>query len=536
MDKSFPLMRRLAFLSLSTGAFMVNAGCERAAETQSPNILFCIADDATWMHMGAYGCDWIKTPSFDRVAKNGILFNNAYTVNAKSAPSRASILTGRNSWQLEEAANHLCYFPAKFKTIAEALHEGGYQVGYTGKGWAPGDPGKIDGKPRELLVKAYNKMKTAPPTTGISPIDYASNFGEFLKERKKGKPFFFWYGGHEPHRKYEYGSGIKKGNKRPEQIDSVYSFWPDVDTVRTDLLDYAYEIEYFDQQLGKILDLLEETGELDNTLIVVTSDNGMPFPRIKGQNYEYSNHLPLAIMWKKGIKNPGRQVDDYISFIDFAATFAEVSGVDVYQYGMQPIEGESLTHIFQSKKSGQVDPSRNFVLLGKERHDAGRPHNQGYPIRAIIKDGMLYLRNFKPERWPAGNPETGYMNTDGSPTKSYILNLRRRGEDVNYWNLNFGLRPEEELYDLNTDPDCVHNLAKEEAYGTRKEQLARLMEQELIRQEDPRILGNGDVFDHYPPSVNVNLYERYMKGEKFNTGWINDSDFEKDTSFIRKNN
>ncbi len=520
-----------SLLLITAGSSIPNPGCAQVGQESKPNILFCIADDATWMHMGAYGCRWVKTPNFDRVAKNGLLFTHAYTPNAKCAPSRASILTGRNSWQMEAAANHNCFFPSHFKTIAEALHEGGYQVGYTGKGWAPGDPGEIDGKKRDLLVKRYNGKTCVPPTSGISNVDYAANFEQFLNDRKPGKPFFFWYGGLEPHRKYEYGSGIKKGHKSLGQIDSVFSIWPDVDSVRTDLLDYAYEIEYFDKHLGEILKLLERTGELDNTLVLVTADNGMPFPRIKGQEYEYSNHLPLAVMWGKGIKYPGRVIDDYISFIDFAATFAAVSGVDVYRHGMSPIEGQSMTDIFQSTKSGQIDPGRNSVLLGKERHDVGRPHDQGYPVRGIIRDGFLYLRNFKPERWPAGNPETGYTNTDGSPTKSYILNLRRGGEDCRYWKLNFGLRPEEELYDLVKDPDCVSNLADKPAFLAVKKQLHDRMYKELVRQGDPRVLGNGDVFDNYPTSVNANLYERFIKGEKVNTGWINDSDFEKDTVF-----
>src|SRR5690606_10322484 len=148
---------------------------------------------------------------------------------------------------------------------------------------------------------------------------------------------------------------------------SVYGFWPNADTIRTDMLDYAFEIEYFDQQLGKILDLLEDTGELENTLIVVTSDNGMPFPRIKGNNYEYSNHLPLAVMWGKGITNPGRQIDYYISLIDLAPTFADVAGLITSQSGMESMGGNSLMDIFSSPIPGKVNPDRNHLLMGRER-------------------------------------------------------------------------------------------------------------------------------------------------------------------------
>lgn len=498
----------------------------KVKESEKPNILFCIADDATWKHMSAYGCDWVQTPAFDNIAKSGILFTNAYTPNAKCAPSRACILTGRNSWQLEEAANHLPYFPKKFKTYAEALNEVGYKVGYTGKGWAPGTALTEDGKKRELIVMEYNQIKKQVPTKAISTKDYVANFKSFLDERNSDEPFCFWYGGHEPHRKYEFGSGIRLGNKKLAQIDSVFSYWPDNDSIRTDMLDYAFELEYFDRQLGEMMKILEERGELDNTLIVVTSDNGMPFPRIKGQKYEHSNHLPLAAMWKNGIINPGRKVDDLISFIDLAATFVDVAGYSGEQLDMD-IQGKSLQDIFQSKNSGQVTKDRNFLLIGKERHDVGRPKNQGYPVRGIVKDGFMYLHNFKTNRWPAGNPETGYTNTDGSPTKSYILNMRRQNVDTTYWHLNFGKRKMEELYHIEKDEDCVNNLADSPEYAKIKAELEQQMEAELKKQNDPRMFGKGDIFDSYLPHKNVDFYERFMQGEKFNTGWINDTDFEK---------
>ncbi|MCA1760815.1 MAG: sulfatase-like hydrolase/transferase, partial [Bacteroidales bacterium] len=155
-------------------------GCQTQPEQpKRPNILFAIADDASWQHFGAYGCDWVKTPAFDRVASDGILFTRAYTPNAKCAPSRACILTGRNSWQLEEAANHSPLFPAKFKTYAEALGEHDYWVGSTAKGWAPGDPGEINGKRRELTGPKFDEFKTEPPAKFISNNDYAKNFEAF---------------------------------------------------------------------------------------------------------------------------------------------------------------------------------------------------------------------------------------------------------------------------------------------------------------------------------------------------------------------
>ncbi|WP_299668233.1 sulfatase [uncultured Polaribacter sp.] len=526
------IMKTLQYFNIIViffSVFIISKSCTSQENKQSkkPNILFCIADDATWRHMSAYGSKWVNTPAFDEVAKQGILFNNAYTPNAKCGPSRSIILTGRNSWQLEEAANHLAYFPTKFKTYPEALAEKGYTVGYTGKGWAPGTALNEDGSKRNLLVKAYNKIKKETPTKGINAVDYVSNFKNFLKEKKDDTPFCFWYGGHEPHRFYEYGTGVSVGKKKLSQINSVFSYWPQSDVVKNDMLDYAFELEYFDKQLGGILKALEEKGELENTIIVVTADNGMPFPRVKGLSYEHSNHMPLAIMWKNGINNPGRVIQDYVSFIDFAATFIDFAGFTNKELGMQPIQGKSLKPFFTSKKENLIKSKDDYVLLGQERHDVGRPNDVGYPVRGIVKDGFMYLINYKNDRWPAGNPETGYTNTDGSPTKTEILELKRSGENNEYWDLNFGKHPKEELYQVRIDENCMNNLASNNQFQKIKTELKNILESELQKQNDPRMFGRGDIFDNYVPDRNVNFYERYMRGEKMKSGWINDTDFEK---------
>jgi N-sulfoglucosamine sulfohydrolase len=506
-------------------------GCLSLAEAaERPNILFCIADDASYPHMGAYGTEWVKTPGFDRVAKEGLLFTHAYTPNAKCAPSRACILTGRNSWQLKEAGNHFPFFPLEFTTYAEALGEHGYFVGKTAKGWAPGIANDADGKRRHLTGQPFDKRRAKPPAKAISSSDYAANFKDFLDAKPDEQPFCFWYGGTEPHRAYEYGAGVSKGGKKLSDIDKVPAFWPDNEKTRNDMLDYAFEIEHFDTHLIRMLDELESRGQLDNTLVVVTADNGMPFPRIKGQEYELSNHLPLAVMWPKGIETVGRTIDDYVSFIDFAPTFIEVAGLSWNETEMQPSPGRSLSDIFTSNESGQVNPTRDHVLIGKERHDIGRPHDWGYPVRGIVKGDMLYLQNYETSRWPAGNPETGYLNTDGSPTKTEILQMRRDGSNKTFWQLAFGKRVAEEMFDVKSDRECMNNLAIENGYSKLKEKLRSQMLTELKQQADPRVFGNGKIFDEYiyAGEATRSFYERYMNGEKLKAGWVNKSDFEEE--------
>jgi arylsulfatase A-like enzyme len=504
------------------------AAASLLAAPARPNLLLAVADDWSWPHAGAYGCAWVKTPAFDRVAREGLLFRNAYTPNAKCAPSRACMLTGRNSWQLEEAANHMPFYPAKFKTSFETLAEHGYHVGHTAKGWGPGVVDDVNGRRRELTGPAYNRRTLTPPAHGISRHDYAANFRDFLEAKPSHAPFCFWYGSLEPHRGYEHGSGVARTGKRLSDVDRVYGFWPDNATVRTDLLDYAFEVEHFDRHLDLMLQLLRERGELQNTLVLVTADNGMPFPRVKGQAYEYSNHLPLAIMWPQGIRAPGRVVNELVSFIDFAPTFLELAGIPHQRSGMQPITGRSLTDVFASDGTSREKPARDFVLIGKERHDVGRPHDWGYPIRGLVTGGHLYLHNFETERWPAGNPETGYLNCDGSPTKTLCIQARRKPETRRFWQESFGQRPAEELYHLAQDPDCLTNLASVPDFAPLKSKLKDRLFHELKAQGDPRMAGQGRVFDDYiySDAATRNFHARFLRGDKVRAGWVNESDFD----------
>jgi arylsulfatase A-like enzyme len=470
-----------------------------------PNILFCIADDASWPHMSAYGTKFVNTPNFDRVAKEGILFNNAFTPLPKCSPSRAALLTGKYPWQLEEACDHNGVFPAKFKVFPQLLEDAGYHVGFTGKGWGPGDFAR-GGFKRNPAGPNFSQLKNAKPTSGISPVDYAGNFNAFLKQRPKGSPFCFWYGGHEPHRAYEPGSGLKAGKKLSDV--KVPPYLPDTDVVRSDLLDYALEIEWFDTHLGRMLKALDEAGELDNTIVVVTADNGMPFPRVKGHIFEDACHLPFAVRWGKAGKG-GRVVDDFVSFIDVAPTFLEAAGLKP----VPEMAGKSLVDVLKSDLSGQVDPTRTQVVLGRERTDVGRPGDVGFPVRAIRTKDFFFSHNFATDRWPCGNPETGFQDTDDSPTKSLVLQLKEKGE-TRFFDLAMGKRLADELYELKTDPACVANVADSPGMAEVKAKLWTELQNQLKQQQDPRILGKGDVFDKYEYLGNKNKSWDAKMGKK----------------------
>ena len=531
-SESCPAMRHCHLLLL---CFCLHAAAASALETvparssgapnAPPNILFAIADD--WgRHAGCYGTPWISTPAFDRVAREGLLFMNALTPMAKCAPSRAIVLTGRHLWQLEEAGNHMARFPAKFRVWPEVLEQQGWFVGMTGKGWGPGIALDSSGRPRQLTGKSWNTLRAAPPATGIGNSDYAGNFRTFLDQAPPDQPWCFWYGSLEPHRGYEFQSGVNKGGRSPADIDRVPGYWPDDETIRHDMLDYAYEVEHTDRHLGRMLEELEARGLLENTLVIVTSDHGMPFPRAKGYAWPASNTVPLAIRWPKGIRKPGRSITDFVTFVDLAPTILDIAGCTPESCGMQPMTGRSLRTIFESDAAGQIEPARDHALVGKERTDVGRPDDVGYPIRGIVTATHLYLRNYEPSRWPAGNPESGYPDTDGSPSKSLILQRGRSNRNDPFWQLNFGMQPEQMLFDLQADPDCLQNLAALPQHSPLLQELRSRMEAELLQQQDPRMLGQGHLFDEYPPTNGAGFHRRILEGKRPPAGWLSPDDFE----------
>lgn len=338
-------------LILSLLASLVGLPALHAADASRPNILFAIADD--WgLHAGAFDTPWVKTPSFDRIAREGLLFRNAYTPMAKCGPSRAIVLTGRHLWQNEEAGNHMAMFPPKLKSWPEVLLEKGWHMGITGKGWGPGIANDASGKPRLITGKRFDKHKAEPPAKAMGNNDYAANFKDFLDATPRDAPWCFWYGCTEPHRAYEFQAGVNKGGKKLADIDRVPGYWPDHETVRHDMLDYAFEVEHMDNHLGRMIAELEKRGLLDETLVIVTSDHGMPFPRVKGYAYDDSNHVPLAVRWPNGVKNPGRAIEDFVDFTDIAATILDYAGIAWDDSGMMPVTGKSWRPILESTQAG----------------------------------------------------------------------------------------------------------------------------------------------------------------------------------------
>lgn len=440
-----------------------------AAAGKRPNVLFCIADDWGWPHAGAYKNDTVvKTPAFDRVAREGVLFHHAYISSPSCTPSRNAILTGQWHWRLGPGANLWSTLNEDLKVYPQLLRDAGYHTGSWRKSWGPG---KLDGK-----------WKGDHPAGKV----YGKGFAAFLAERPDDTPFCFWLGASDPHRGYKLHSGRDSGMDLSKI--KLFAHYPDNEIVRGDVADYYFEVQRFDSDVASAIALLEEIGELDNTIIVVTGDHGMPFPRCKSNVYDCGSRVPLAMRWGAKVK-PGQGLDGFVSTTDLAPTFLEAAGVEI----PPEMTGRSL---LPAALGGGDTKLRDHILFGKERHVPGQEeHLGGYPIRALRTHDFLYIRNYEPERWPNGTPDwqkaaragAWLADCDNGPTKTYIVENKDKDDaHRRYYDLSFGKRPAEELYHLKNDPEQLVNVA---AAASSAETLARLGKQltaELSASGDPR--------------------------------------------------
>ena len=513
-------------LSLSSGVLAGTKGKEEPAKR--PNILFAINDDQSYAHTSFAGSRFVNTPGFDRVASNGIYFTNCYGGSPGSAPSRSSLVTGRYHWQNKQSGQHASSWMKEHVPFVDLLEASGYYTGFTGKGVDPFQYARNDQdtlwRKGNAAGHPFNKHKYEKNTSsdlrtakGIGLTNYYENFRSFMQQRKDGQPFYFWYGATEPHRVYEKGSW-KRNGKSLDQVD-VPGFLPDSEEVRGDMLDYAVEIEWADSHLSKMLEYLDSIGELNNTIVIVTADNGMPFPRAKANCFEYGVHVPFAVSYPKGF--PGkRRVDDPISFVDIAPTILEMAGVK--PDGMLPISGRSFMNILKSKKEGIVDQSKKYVYMGRERHSSSRWQNLGYPQRAVRNQDYLLIWNLRPERWPAGapqmlnkktgelctmygigedgtfHPDWAFTDVDDAPSKTFLIENHKDPVIRPYFDLAFNKRSEFELYCIGNDPFCLDNLIGKKDYAEIENELKQALLEELKRSEDPRIVGpDKEIFESY---------------------------------------
>jgi len=329
------------------------AAAQPAKADDRPNIVFCIADDWSWPHAGAYSDKVVQTPHFDKLAAEGLRCDRAYCVSPSCTPSRGAILTGQWIHRLEDGGNLWSMLAKQYVTYPDLLEAAGYVVGLTGKGWGPGNF-KEAGRERNPAGPAFK------------------TFGDFLATVPAGKPFCYWYGSTDPHRPYELGSGVKAGMKLADvQVPPIF---PDTPAVRGDILDYYVRVQRFDAQLGALLKTLADSGRAANTLVIVTSDNGCSpqadfaalealghdpshiFRGHKADIFDGGHRVPFLVRWP-GHVAAGSTSDQLVCLTDLLATCAEIVGANV------PDEAGEDSVSIRSAMLGQADkPLREAVV------------------------------------------------------------------------------------------------------------------------------------------------------------------------------
>jgi arylsulfatase A-like enzyme len=376
------------------------------------------------------------------------------------------MLTGQDIWRLEEGANLWGILPAKFQVYTDLLEDAGYIVGFQGKGWGPGNF-EAGGRARNPAGNAYE------------------TFEAFFQDREEGQAFSYWFSSRNPHRPFEQDSIAAS---IPLDAIEVPPYLPDNDTVKGDIRDYYAEVEDFDQQVGSFIRLLEEKGELENTMIVVCSDNGWQMPRGLANLYTFGTQIPLIFSMPSSLASGG-VVDELVSLNDLAPTFLELAEIEI----PREMTAKSLLPLLLPDEKAETF-RRDFIVTARERHAYVREGGKGYGGRAITTKDYLYIKNFDPGYWPAGDPPL-YGDVDAhmlhypSPTKVYMLKHKEKPGVSELFDLAFAKRPEEELYDLQKDPYQLKNVAYEEEYAEKKAELSAQLNQYLTDTQDPRLIG-----------------------------------------------
>ena len=500
------------------------------------NVLFCFADD--WgRYASAYAAadgkgtihELIHTPNIDRIAREGALFRHAF-VNAPSCtPCRSALLSGRHFFSTGRGAIlQGAYWDSTIPSFPLLLRDAGHHIGETFKVWSPGDPtdapfgtGRYAYEKHGNRFNGFSKNASALVASG-TPFPDASrqlldgigtNFDEFLAARPANSPWFYWFGPTNVHRSWKQGSGKALWNIDPDRFKGrIPPHLPDVPATREDFSDYFGEIQAFDAAIGVLLNRLESSGQIDNTLVVISGDHGMPgMPRGKCNLYDFGTAVALVARFPG---RPGnRIIDDFTSLMDLAPTFLEAAGLPL----PSGIHGRSLLPLLDSDKSGLIDPARNHVITGRERHVANaRDLALPCPQRALRTADHLYIRNFAPDRWPMGNPKAAdasdlpstevlssnthiaFADMDASPTKAWLILNGRQPEWQKFYDLAFAKRPAEELYDLRKDPAQLANLAADPAHAATRDSLSRQLLDSLRAAGDPRLSGDGLTFERPP--------------------------------------
>ena len=437
----FPFTRVLLML------LILVSGCQDASNSESkstlPNLILIIADDLSWNDLGAYGHPHVRTPHLDRMAREGMRFDQAFLTTSSCSPSRSSIITGMYPHNTDAEQLHWP-LPADRVTFVEKLKEAGYWTAQAGK-WHLGE----DVKDRFHEVRDVGTIgfvlspdgKSLPPEGDGSGSEH---WLSLLRDRPANQPFFLWLAAVDPHRPYEKDI-IDTPHTNADVI--VPPYMPDTPEVREDFALYYDEISRLDRYVGAILDELENQNVADNTMVLFMSDNGRPFQRDKTTLLDGGIKTPWIVRWPARVA-PGTTTTSLVSSIDIAPTLLSLAQ-------------QNIPENFEGVDFGEIlsDPAlevRDHIYAEDHWHD----HDDFG--RAVRNHQFKYIRNFFTEL--ANTPPADALT--GMAFKA-TLALHEKGQLTPEQALIFQApRPEEELYDVEADPHELINLAGDPAYAT----------------------------------------------------------------------
>jgi N-sulfoglucosamine sulfohydrolase len=459
--------RALTLLAL----FVLLAHAPAARGAEVPNILLVLSDDQSWAHLGCYGNPDIKTPNIDAFAREGMRFDRYYVGTPQCVPSRATLMTGRSAIAVQNT-RFSAPLAADYRTYLETLKDkGGYFTGVAGRTYHL-DGGALPPETQKVFeehgLKTFSKRLDYVKTTGQRP-EMIAQYREFLDAVPKGKPFALQLCFSDPHRPLD-----KNAIPTPHDPAKIKlpAFYPDTRLVREDFARYYDEISRFDSDVRTVLAELQKRGLADNTLVVVSADNGAAQFRGKGTLYEFGIHCPLIVRWPGKVK-PGSTSSELISGEDVAPTFLAAAGVEI----PKEISGRNFLRL----REGEKYSPREYVFAQRGAHGSGLPTNSAaFDLgRCVVskKYKLIYNALWQIPYHPvdfAGDAmwkELVQMNKDGKlPPELAALYFAPT-------------RPMFELYDLENDPNELKNLAGT-ADATEERKLKAALQEWMILQRD----------------------------------------------------
>jgi N-sulfoglucosamine sulfohydrolase len=471
-----PINRR-SFLGLASASVAGLAALNRAfaqdsttkSNNDKPNILFILSDDHSVPHLGCYGDPNIKTPNLDKLAAEGMRFERTYTTAPQCVPSRASLMTGRSAVDIR-MTRFSAPLPRDIVAFPELLRRDGYYTGLCGRTFHLDGSGSLP----EASEKVFDKYKLR---TFHDRVDWigSGNFAQnpqnlrtFLGRVPKGKSFFLQVGYSDPHRTFT----AKAYEPDPESL-KIPPNLPDTPLVRKDLAGYYGEIQHLDEEIGKLLAVLDENNLKNNTIVAFMGDNGAALLRGKGTLYEYGLKVPLIVRWPGRVK-PGTKSDALISGEDLAPTFLDAAGLGT------PKEMTGVS--FLNALSGKQFQQRKYAFAERGAHGSGLPRGTG-PFdlgRCVITSRYKFIYN---ALWQL--PYSPVDFAGGAMWKD----LQKRHEtgtlDAMFSKAFFAeQRPMFELFDLQEDPHEFNNLIGKPATAGVEQDLKAAMQEWMILNQD----------------------------------------------------